>query len=160
MPNNFTTAHDILADLHGKLDKSKRIGDKLTARCPAHEDKTPSLSVKIGDNDCVILKCFAGCTTEEVVDALGWTMRDLFASDANRPPVSSSRRGLCPRSVEASRRSRSTPKGVGCKRLGHSRWRGRARRLARRRAVARGARHWRRSGRGETRGVTPPSGHA
>ena len=92
MPNNFTTAHDILADLHGKLDKSKRIGDKLTARCPAHEDKTPSLSVKIGDNDCVILKCFAGCTTEEVVDALGWTMRDLFASDANRPPVSSSRR--------------------------------------------------------------------
>ena len=86
--DNFSTATGILDDLHGKLDKSKRTGDKLTARCPAHEDKTPSLSVKIGDNgDCVILKCFAGCTTEEVVDALGWTMRDLFASDATRPPI-------------------------------------------------------------------------
>ena len=79
--NYSSTAHDILADLHGKLDKSKRTGDKLTARCPAHDDKTPSLSVKIGDNDCVILKCFAGCPTDAVLDALGWTMRDLFATD-------------------------------------------------------------------------------
>ena len=79
--HNHTTAHDILADLHAKLGKSKRTGDKLTARCPAHDDKTPSLSVKIGDNDCVILKCFAGCPTDAVLDALGWTMRDLFATD-------------------------------------------------------------------------------
>ena len=78
--NNPTTAHDILADLHGTLDKSKRTGDTLKARCPAHDDKNPSLSVKIGDNDCVILKCFAGCPTEDVVAALGWKMRDLFAT--------------------------------------------------------------------------------
>ena len=37
--SDFSTAHDILADLHGKLDKSKRTGDKLKACCPAHEDK-------------------------------------------------------------------------------------------------------------------------
>ena len=81
---NLTTAHDILTDLQGKLTKAKRTGDKLTARCPAHEDKTPSLSVTIGDTgDCVILKCFAGCPTEDVVAALGWTMRDLFASDSS-----------------------------------------------------------------------------
>ena len=79
--HNCTTAHDILADLHAKLDKSKRSGDKLTARCPAHDDKTPSLSVTIGDKDCVILKCFAGCPTDAVVHALGWTMCDLFATD-------------------------------------------------------------------------------
>ena len=79
MHNNIT-AHDILAELHGKLGKSKRTGDKLMARCPAHDDKTPSLSVTIGDKDCVILKCFAGCTTEDVVAALGWKMRDLFAT--------------------------------------------------------------------------------
>ena len=53
-----TTAHDILADLHAKLDKSKRTGDKLMARCPAHDDKNPSLSVTIGDNgDRVVLIC-------------------------------------------------------------------------------------------------------
>ena len=80
MHNNIT-AHDILADLHAKLDKSKRSGDKLTARCPAHDDKTPSLNAKIGDNDCVVLICRAGCTTDAVLDALGWKMRDLFATD-------------------------------------------------------------------------------
>ena len=81
MHNNHTTAHDILAELEAKLDKSKRSGDTLRARCPAHDDKTPSLDAKIGDNDCVVLICRAGCTTDAVLDALGWTMRDLFATD-------------------------------------------------------------------------------
>ena len=80
--SNHTTAHDILADLEGKLDKCTRRDDTLKARCPAHEDKSPSLSVKIGDNgDCVLLKCWSGCPTEDIVDALGWKMRDLFATD-------------------------------------------------------------------------------
>ena len=81
MHNHHTTAHDILAELEAKLDKSKRTGDTLRARCPAHDDKTPSLDAKIGDNDCVVLICRAGCTTDAVLDALGWTMRDLFATD-------------------------------------------------------------------------------
>ena len=80
--NNHTTAYDILADLEGKLDKCTRRGDTLMARCPAHEDTTPSLSVKIGDNgECVLLKCWGGCPTDAVLDALGLTMRDLFATD-------------------------------------------------------------------------------
>ena len=78
---NITT-RDILADIEAKLVKSKRTGDTLMARCPAHDDKTPSLSVTIGDKkDCVILTCFAGCTTEDVVAKLGLTMRELFATD-------------------------------------------------------------------------------
>ena len=80
--NNCTTAHDILADLHATLDKSKRTGDTLKARCPAHDDKNPSLDAKIGDNgDRVVLICRAGCPTDAVLDALRWTMRDLFATD-------------------------------------------------------------------------------
>ena len=91
--NYSSTAHDILADLHGKLDKSKRTGDTLRARCPAHDDKNPSLDAKIGDNgDRVVLICRAGCTTDAVLDKLGWTMRDLFASDATRPPAARSAR--------------------------------------------------------------------
>ena len=91
--NNPTTAHDILAELHGKLDKPKRTGDTLRARCPAHDDKNPSLDAKIGDNgDRVVLICRAGCTTDAVLDKLGWTMRDLFASDATRPPAARSAR--------------------------------------------------------------------
>ena len=80
--NNPTTAYEIIADLEGRLDKCKRRGDTLMARCPAHEDKTPSLSVKVGDSgDRVIMHCFAGCPTEDIVESLGWTMRDLFATD-------------------------------------------------------------------------------
>ena len=80
--NNHTTAYDIIADLEGTLDKPTRRGDTLKARCPAHDDKTPSLSAKIGDNgDCVLIKCWGGCQTEDVVEALGWKMRNLFATD-------------------------------------------------------------------------------
>ena len=80
--SNHTTAHDILADIQGRLDKCKLTGDTLMARCPAHEDTTPSLSVKIGDNgECVLLKCWGGCPTDVVLDALGLEMRDLFATD-------------------------------------------------------------------------------
>ena len=76
------TAHDILTDLEGRLDKCTRKGDVLNARCPAHEDNNPSLNVKIGDSgECVILKCWGGCQTEDVVYALGWKMRNLFATD-------------------------------------------------------------------------------
>ena len=76
------TAHDILADLDTKLEKSKRTGDKLIARCPAHDDKSPSLSATISKpGDSVLVHCFAGCTTAAILDALGWTMRDLFATD-------------------------------------------------------------------------------
>ena len=79
---NPTTAYDILADLEGKLDKCTHKGDTLRARCPAHEDKTPSLDITIGDSgDRVVLICRAHCTAEEVVEALGLEMRDLFATD-------------------------------------------------------------------------------
>lgn len=31
------------------------------ACCPAHEDRSPSLSINAGDDGRVLLKCFAGC---------------------------------------------------------------------------------------------------
>ena len=48
------------------------------ARCPAHEDRTPSLSLKEGDGGKVILHCFAGCSAEAIVASMGMTMHDLF----------------------------------------------------------------------------------
>ena len=83
--DNLTTAHDIIADLEGRLDKCTHRGDTIRAACPAHDDAHPSLDIKIGDNgECVLLKCWAGCETEDVVKALGLEMRDLFASDSQR----------------------------------------------------------------------------
>lgn len=39
-------------------------------RCPAHDDRTPSLSVRVGDRQ-LLFHCFAGCKTESVIRALG-----------------------------------------------------------------------------------------
>ena len=66
----------VLSHLEGV--KSTRNG--FNARCPAHPDKTPSLSVKEGDDGRVLLHCFAGCTTEAVVTSIGLNMTDLFMS--------------------------------------------------------------------------------
>lgn len=37
--------------------------------CPAHDDRTPSLSVRVGDRS-LLFKCFAGCTGLEVLRAI------------------------------------------------------------------------------------------
>jgi len=49
------------------------------ARCPAHGDKSPSLSVSVGNGGRVLLHCHAGCKPEDVVRAMGLKMQDLFA---------------------------------------------------------------------------------
>ncbi|MHC1762682.1 MAG: DUF3987 domain-containing protein [Verrucomicrobiia bacterium] len=48
------------------------------ARCPAHDDRSPSLSISEGRDGCILLRCHADCTTEAVVGALGLKMADLF----------------------------------------------------------------------------------
>lgn len=54
------------------------------ARCPAHDDRNPSLSVDVASDGRVLLKCHANCDTESVVAAVGLTMADLF-DEARRP---------------------------------------------------------------------------
>jgi hypothetical protein len=49
------------------------------ANCPAHDDRTPSLSVMRFRDDNVWVHCFAGCETERVLDRLGLRFADLFA---------------------------------------------------------------------------------
>ncbi len=47
------------------------------ARCPAHEDRSPSLSISEVD-DRVLLHDFGGCATSAVLAALGLSLSDLF----------------------------------------------------------------------------------
>lgn len=56
--------------------------------CPAHEDGKRSLQVTIGDGGTLLIKCFASCKTEDVVEALDLKMRDLWPpSDRPRAPM-------------------------------------------------------------------------
>jgi hypothetical protein len=62
-----------------RLEGVRQRGDYYyQALCPAHEDRDPSLSVAEGEDGRALLKCFAGCDTEDVVAALGLEMTDLF----------------------------------------------------------------------------------
>lgn len=52
---------------------------KAIARCPAHEDRLPSLSLAEGADGRALLHCFAGCDTgSEILPALGLAWPDLF----------------------------------------------------------------------------------
>ena len=48
------------------------------ACCPAHADHHPSLSIGVGEQGQVLLKCFADCPLERIVEAMELTVEDLF----------------------------------------------------------------------------------
>jgi len=54
------------------------------AHCPAHEDRRESLSVSEGTDGRVLLHCHAGCTVDQIVAALGLSLKDLFPCKGNR----------------------------------------------------------------------------
>ena len=69
------TVHDLLSRLSNVRSTGK---DRHSARCPAHDDRHASLSIRLGDQHHVLVKCHAGCTTEAIVAAIGLAMADLF----------------------------------------------------------------------------------
>ena len=61
-----------------RLSKVKGRNGSWTACCPAHEDKSPSLSVREADDGRVLVHCFGGCDVHTVLGAVGMDMTDLF----------------------------------------------------------------------------------
>lgn len=81
-----------------RLDKVKPAGgDKWKACCPAHDDKHPSLAISETSEGVILLKCWAGCTTKEIVSAIGLELRDLF------PGIKQPRRGPSKAAIEHER---------------------------------------------------------
>ncbi len=79
---------DSLRELgHSPKQSSSRSGEWMCS-CPSHDDRTPSLSIKHGDDQRVLLHCHAGCPVESVVQSLGLAMGDLFERDQNVTTVS------------------------------------------------------------------------
>ena len=68
------------AALAAKLE-AKASGDGWLARCPAHEDANPSLSIATGADGRILLHCHAGCALQAIIGALGLGQRDLFADN-------------------------------------------------------------------------------
>jgi hypothetical protein len=55
--------------------------EHIDSLCPAHYDRHPSLSVD-QRGDKLLVKCHAGCPIENVLDALGLALRDLFDGES------------------------------------------------------------------------------
>jgi hypothetical protein len=55
----------------------RQSGASWSARCPAHADRNPSLSLRQGDQGALVY-CQAGCQTADVMAAIELTMADLF----------------------------------------------------------------------------------
>src|SRR5688500_8743825 len=67
----------LIEEFLGRLEAVKRRGDQWEARCPAHDDRKASLSVTVSTEGKILLKCHAGCFTEDVLESLSLTYRDL-----------------------------------------------------------------------------------
>ena len=67
-----------------RLHKVKANGpNKWLACCPAHEDKHPSLAIRVTEDGRVLIHCFTGCGAAEVISAAGLEFGDLFPERAD-----------------------------------------------------------------------------
>lgn len=77
---------------------SEKLPGRWTARCPAHEDRSPSLSVAEIDGK-VLVRCFAGCSFSDIVAAVGMEPQEMFPPRAEHGrPIPASQRWI-PRQV-------------------------------------------------------------
>lgn len=67
------------APLLNRLDGVKQTAPgRWLARCPAHKDRSPSLSIRELDDGRVLLHDFGGCEVGDVLETIGLTLSDLF----------------------------------------------------------------------------------
>lgn len=75
------------ATLLSRLDKVKPTGPgRWIARCPAHDDRGPSLSIRELEDGRVLLHDFGQeCSADDIAAAVGLTLSDLFPPRLSPP---------------------------------------------------------------------------
>ncbi len=91
-------------------------------RCPAHEDRQASLSVREGDNGTALLYCHAGCVTADVVAALDLTMSDLWTGKTEGTAIAATYVYEDESNVPLYRVLRLSPKGFFQERMEDGEW--------------------------------------
>jgi hypothetical protein len=73
--------------LLGRLEGVRKTGPlRWMARCPAHEDRTASLSIRETDEGKILIYDFAGCGACDVLAAVGLDLADLFPERVDKYP--------------------------------------------------------------------------
>lgn len=70
-------ALDTLLHRCGVKAKSNGTG-QWSCKCPAHPDRSPSLTIKQTSDGTILIHCFAGCEPNDILAAVGLNIRDLF----------------------------------------------------------------------------------
>ena len=78
------------AETIAKALGGRKAGTTWMARCPAHDDSRPSLSISVGKVGKVLVRCHAGCDQRDVIAAL--TERGLWDSTGKRSGRSAHKR--------------------------------------------------------------------
>ena len=73
----------VLDRLRGLGIEPRQSGSGYSCRCCAHEDRSPSLSINVGDDGRVLLTCHAGCSLAAVLESLRLEPKDLFPESAS-----------------------------------------------------------------------------
>ena len=86
-PNYTVNVAEKFQNIRSRLTQVKPSGDyKFNACCPAHDDRTPSLTVTL-QGDRILIHCHTNqCSTESILSAMGLSLTDLFADEA-RPSM-------------------------------------------------------------------------
>jgi hypothetical protein len=77
--------------LLSRLTKVRGGNGSWTACCPAHEDRTPSLSIR-EDGGRILLHCHAGCDVLSIVNAVQLDLGDLFPPKPEPGPMPPNKR--------------------------------------------------------------------
>ena len=86
-----------ISPIHVLLDRLTHVKqtrpNRWQARCPAHDDRSPSLAITETAEGTILIKCWAGCGAGEIVGAVGLELKDLFpprfdgaAHQGSKPP--------------------------------------------------------------------------
>ncbi len=66
-------------NLLSRLDKVKKTGgDSWIACCPAHKDRSPSMTLREDPDGRILIHCFAECEPLAILEAVGLSFSDLF----------------------------------------------------------------------------------
>jgi DNA primase len=60
--------------------------NKYKAKCPAHDDRSPSMMITEADDGKVLVHCFAGCSIHDIVTSVGLEIGDLFPDSIKSRP--------------------------------------------------------------------------
>lgn len=86
-------ALDPVEELLARLEGVRKVGRGWIAKCPAHDDRSPSLSIAHGDGGRLLIHDFGGCPVTSILQAIGLSSTDLFPERdyKNLPPAERAR---------------------------------------------------------------------